>query len=888
MLRKEFVYALALVVLSVLALIAFNQESPQSPTGMPVEQTPTGLSTYQPPLQQPSGEIDMLEYYTTTIDLGEAPLHQEFNVYVPPGPQFEILAVNNVAACFTASGIGGIAAGDVINLTANITQVAGTCVALDFPDVALECNGNIISGNGGAGTGIAITARNVTVQNCTVHNFTGASNDGISITAANVTIYNTTSRFNADDGIDISGVPNATIRLSLSHNNSGEGLVITGAASRDINISNSTFMNNTNTEVTISSAGTGIHLINNTFNHTETTASVLVNIQNTNDIVVFGNTFGGYNKTGTDSAVMNITSSSGATTRNATVGNNSFVGPYDISLANAVHVRNYTNVLIENNSAPVAGDISVQFGNNVTVHNNTLFESIFVRGQLFPNIDITNVTISQNSWIADRDNLTTSQFAITSSAGSNFTIRDHSNITMRANCGQCDNFFYINNNHTNNARVSTTGVNVTVYNNRFVDLYPDGTNSAGINWQSGFGGFESVNISNNLFENGTMYSIDASLNDNVFIYNNTFNNITGRGITVDAANVSVYNNTFTDFSGTAIFFTESSNSRIEDNSISFTIRTQNTTFNYAGVNATTLNSSGVGIYFAGTLSNFNVSRNTITVSNPGLDNNIHGILQTNQYGARGQGNADFDGNVIGTNLRIDFNTITTTGIGIYLDNATRSNISRNSLTNIRRRALTIERGTFNTVGENTITAPAAIPAIGLYERGITLYRTVRNNITFNNVSEYAIGLFIQNASRNNITNITLANIRDYGVFSFAGRDNLIQNVSTTSTVNISISLLQTNTTNITNSSLRSRSIGAEFYQSYRNNITESAQNGGGTATYGFVFDLFSSHNGIDTNTFAGNTIADILFDMFATNNTGSGNGGPSTASENGASGNTVT
>ena len=79
-------------------------------------------------------------------------------------------------------------------------------------------------------------------------------------------------------------------------------------------------------------------------------------------------------------------------------------------------------------------------------------------------------------------------------------------------------------------------------------------------------------------------------------------------------------------------------------------------------------------------------------------------------------------------------------------------------------------------------------------------------------------------------------------------------------------------------------IGFDLNQAYNNTFLGNIQN---QSTIGLNLDLFSAGNLFNTNTFDGNSDVDVLYDMFARNNTGAGNVYTTNRSENYAAGNAI-
>lgn len=851
-LRRHTVYLLGFITLALLvAFYAWEPPSDAPVTGL--SQQPTGMAIVQQPHagKQPAEPFDMHrmandpDYYTEVMmNMPDDP---------EPGPagvtpynsfaaqNFNPLATIPVATCFTAS-TSGAAPGDTIELTSNIgTPGAGVdCATLDLANIVLDCKGFNISDDGTGDDGIVVTALNVTVENCIVQDFGDNALEIVGAGAAETTVYN-----------------NSFI------NASGEELLIDSTAGDVFNITNNFFSDHSG------DSDFGENLIECDFH---------------DQLTINDNTFGQFNN------LLGSAISCGAFTatraNGATVTGNNIKGPFPNGTLDGIDFDGYNNLIVRNNFLNTTANLNINMGENITVINNSVNDTMFISGSSFFGF-LDNITIAENIWRDDLDGGNFSVAAIASFDITNFRVFRHNGIDMLFNCLDfCANGTYANNTLTENGLIRASGDNIIVFNNTWNNVTPEQATSAGVDFFATLGINTSGIISNNRINNGEMHSIRAEF-DHVTIHSNVIENITGQAIVALGRNISAYNNTIRNITGTGIRLV-GTNKTIRNNSISFDIGLVNSTFNLdpfdstrSGLNISPIPEGGVGVLIDGPASDNRIFRNTITVTNPlALDNGIIGILNTDNL------SSNLTERAKAINHTITFNTISDALYGMYLLNASTSNISNNTITDSELTGLFLNGGTMNDIDFNTITAT---PTIGpsQYQYGMDLYRHDRNTLRFNTIDGYHTGLHLHNSNDNTIFNLTLSGARGYGIYSLQSTDNNITEVSTTDDVNTSISFLQSNTSIINESTFRSALTGLELYQSHTNNISDNTQLGGGTATYGLILDLFSSSNAVGDNSFAGNTIADILFDMFATGNTGAGNGGPTTASENGASGNTI-
>lgn len=851
----------------------------QGPSGMVTVETPgaQGL-TEAPPIdwnryyRDPTYELP--EYYQSENE-EEDDISDEYAALAAPagfaaqgfGPQATI----TTGACFSASGLGA-GSGDVIRLTSNIGPVAGDCAAMDVTNVTLNCDGFTIRGSAGSDDAISISVPHVTVANCTV---VDSGDDGITIfsNADDFNITNTTVRNSSSEGIFIDESDDGIIQNSFIINNSLEGIQIQ-SNSENITITGNTIANNSEEELLIFGSAGDDYIITNNLFEDETGSDIhLLEFNDNSNVDIIGNTFGNFSFVNG----VAIESDDGSGAENLTITDNIFNNSLTTFLQ-GINTVNFNNSLIQNNSISPRGDIRVLEGNDVTVRDNTLNGTLSIQGSFGDRL--TNTLVAANTWTDDRDNSTDSTIAINTRFATNYTVRDHANISMEVIAEGSNNATIINNTLYGNARITVNGNENTVRDNTWPTIDIFGPRSGGI--YASFALIDTqTDIFNNTLTNGEMASIRVQ-HDNVRVENNTIINTTGNGVFSNAMNVSIKGNLLLNVSGAGITV-NNTNITIHDNNITMNTDARNTTFNLAGVDAPPINGSGVGILLRGPTRNTTILRNNISVNSGSPLNDILGIVSVNEL-------VTFNFTLFNArveNVTISNNKISRVGMGIHLLGGINSEISLNTLVDNNRRGLFVEDSTGMQIFNNTISTSSA-SSVGTFERGFELYRSRENTINFTTITGYHSGLYVYNSTFNNITNVTLSSQSGYGLFSFQSRNNTLAELDIASSVPIGVSLLRTNGSTINESNIESNLIGIELYQSFNNTIKDNAQDGGGTADYGFVFDLFSEGNTIDDNTFSGNTIADILFDMFATDNDGAGNGGPTTASENGATGNSIT
>jgi len=837
-----------------------QQEPTVAPTEEPEEPNPEPISPALAPTLTPlavnlSSFIrqhvpeDLWSMYDTLLlnEESQINLSEQTTPYTPTAQPQAIgpAAIVNVATCVGDASNNGVGSGDVVNVTANLSHSTGSsCIGMDVAHTILECNGFAIIGSGSVDDGVNVTATNVTVRNCIIKDLPSAGSDAIRVfgTGNNFRIYNNTLYNNSDDGVQATSVSDGLIANNTIYNNDGEGIIIFSAA-RGINITGNTIYDNSPPTATgqISIGGSGLSEVGDNFviAHNNITSNI-------SDLI---------NYLGDDSG--GDTSSSGLH-----IINNTLTIPG--ASFKAIDGDRFDNVLVENNTQfKRSARMELDNGINITVRNNTLNGSVFSFG--FTRT-VTNLLIEDNTWQSDLDTSTLISLAASVITAENVTIRNHDNVFMSFNCFTCHNSSIEDNNLTENAQAAGNGVNFNVTRNRLENLDVVFGTSGGIRTSQPITFTNDVNIYDNILAGGRMYSILVS-GDNVVVDNNTIANMTGQGIDVRASFVNVTNNTFYNFSGIAIRLREN-DTRVIDNDLTFILELDDTQFNF---NTTTpqIPEGSVGFRLDNLTNRINISQNTITVTNPSnLEVGIIGIdvEKTNQgYFAD--------------------NTFLGTKIGMFIRDSVRSDIFDNTLRNSTYKSIIIEAGRQNDIQRNFIRgADNIIPS--LYESGIQLYRTQENTIGFTNITEYHTGVHLLNSSSNRLDNMTIIDARGHGIFAVQSNTNNYTGINASTGVRTGIKLLFSNNSIINASTLDNTFRSIDLHQSHFNRIAENTLD---SSIFGLGLDLFSSNNTINDNIFGGSIItSDILLDMFATANTGTGNGGPTNTTENGANANTIT
>lgn len=806
-----------------------------------------------------------------------------------------------VSGCFDASTTNNTP-GAVFLLNQSFVSAAGNCLSLDVANVVLDCQGFTATGTGSNRMiEIPSGSNGVTVRNCYVDQAEVFIQASSGVSFENFHLSNS-----GDEGLDFWNSPLATISDS-SFNNVADNSIYVRSNSNNVTISNVTFrncgdmciyaesgssnifledssiINFSDTGFLINSdSGDGFFIYRNFFESTGS-SDYSIDVENSiNSVHIINNTFND-----TDSNRV-IYIRSGVTTYDYIVSGNDFTGSDRTYCVYSQDAQNFT-VQYNIKNSPYCFFYLDDTANALVSFNNAN-ASFDINGE--------NSTIERNTWPGDIDGVFAQKAVY--ARGYNITVRNHAyipaGVSVRGSTFDSypvDNMYLVNNTFADNAKADVEGYFVYVEDNVFENLTFSSNVQPGIEVSvPGFGGNPSmVFIRNNVFNQGTMYTIDVNA-PNVTISNNTFTNLVGRMILVRANDTLIENNTFTNVSGNLITISPdvstniTSGTTIRNNTFTFFIKKIPTMYsNNLTVPNISENSFAVGLY--GILEDILIEKNDIVVNNPSsLDNNVIGI-----YGS-GVGvisnflwpvNYSFY-NASQDNISIINNTFDSPRDAINLLGLNNSRISENTFTNVVRRPIFLRDSSNSNLSDNIITATQVFGP-GEMETGIYLVRTNNNNVFDNTISSYSTGLFLQSSTSDNLYDMDLSDLSAYGVYLFNSDSVSIDNVNPAASVSRGFGLFFTNNSVINGSTLLSSEKGFELAKSFNNNITLNAQS---NSAIGVEFDLFSANNLFNTNTLSGNTV-DFKYDMFANNNNGTGNiGGPFTnITENGAWGNNI-
>lgn len=809
---------------------------------------------------------------------------------------FRIAATHYNDSCFIASNLPGIGAGDVIYLTADVYQnLAADCIVLDVASITLDCNNSQVIGNViGADEGIVISANNVTVQNCVVRNFTGgdSGSNGIYITnAGNVEteLYNVTLYDIERAGVYVNA-PGTLIADNIEiyrtsyygfyfYRNSGTAINTTITNSEIYNITGETFSSAIRTRasgpfmfdnLTVHDCVFGIYLGESSFNTIGP-----YTLQNSH---FYNNT--GYNNhyrtrydtTSGEHYIINNTFESDLVSpvnsvyifgdslshlENITIKNNVFDYSSNISLATDIMIYYSDNVLLQNNS--VRRQANMQYVNNVTISENRFID-------IDPTISQNLVFFSGNDFDFQRNTVSKNieLYSITNLTVNNNTFEDSGNL------------------------ISTLSTNVVISNNTFDNIGMSNGRKAGVYLE-----LSDMTFTLNKLLNGMTYSFEINGDDNNITHNYVANT-TGNAFKIRGNRNYLYNNTIYNHTGTVFwlrgdgdvntgYFTAFNNT-FYDNNITFVIKIVNTSLNFDNESGPypQLPEGGIGFALINDTGT-NITGNHINALNP--NNYTFGI-----YGIKTYNSTIYDSSTLYTrDLWVYDNYFATTSndtglkTALFLYNVIEATVISNTIYNSEYEAIRIHNGWGNNISGNFIETNYLTEPYysGI---GVKLYRTTNNTIQDNDIINHGTGIYCLNSTFDDYLGNQINYSYKQGIFLMRClNETLISNNVFNATAGIKLFFTNFSTldTNVVNHTI----IGFDFNQAHNNTI--SGVNVQDNSVVGVNLDLFSSGNVFNANVFGGNSDVDILYDMFATANSGAGNTFTTTRSENYATGNTI-
>ncbi|RLJ05428.1 MAG: hypothetical protein DRP18_03110, partial [Candidatus Aenigmatarchaeota archaeon] len=169
------------------------------------------------------------------------------------GAKAAVYQCNSCASCTEYIQNGSLQSGDVLRLTADISNQNGTCIEINQSNITFDCAGHTIDGDGDSnGYGIYVNAydygalANITIQNCTIQEFghgvyfkgslsnsirnseiydinSSYNMHGVSLfRSSSNTLQNITASFNDRDGINLDSSSSNTLQnITASFNSRG-------------------------------------------------------------------------------------------------------------------------------------------------------------------------------------------------------------------------------------------------------------------------------------------------------------------------------------------------------------------------------------------------------------------------------------------------------------------------------------------------------------------------------------------------------------------------------------------------------------------------------------------------------------------------------------------
>ncbi|MCD6476961.1 MAG: right-handed parallel beta-helix repeat-containing protein, partial [Candidatus Aenigmarchaeota archaeon] len=426
---------------------------------------------------------------------------------------------------------------DLIKLTADISDYAGTCInnPANFSNKTFDCQGHTIDGDdSGNDYGIFLSGKtNNTIGNCTVTDFkygiylySSSSNNITNNTANSNTYYGIYLYSSSSNNAIINNTANSnTVGIYLDYSSNNNALISNTANSNGYGIYLESSSSNTLTNNTANSNACGIYLessSNNAF---------------TNNTANSNTQYGIY-----------LESSSSNTLTNNTMSNNTYnfyiygssVSHYIQSIATSntvdgkpIYYWNYTQDA-EINETTNAGFVGLVSCNNITVKNLNISKN--TEGILF--VNTTNSTILNNT-------------ANSNACGIYLYSSSNNNIT--SNTANSNGYgIYLASSSNNNTLTNNTANSNTQYG---IYLYSSSSNT----------------LTNNTANSNTYYGI--------LFYSSSNNNITNN--TANSNNYGIYlesssnNNTFTNntanSNGYGIYLASSSNNNITNNTLKWNV-----------------------------------------------------------------------------------------------------------------------------------------------------------------------------------------------------------------------------------------------------------------------------------------------------------------------------
>jgi hypothetical protein len=160
-----------------------------------------------------------------------------------------INASTTISTCTTINSSYVFDTDRKILLVSDILNYDGTCMDISESNIILDCQDNLIQGDGdssGNGIDFTTTVTNVTIQNCQIEKFNNGFFRNAGLTIYNINIYNSTIKDNLNSAFTVHA---SSSKLMFKNNqliNNSNGLIMRGNWD-DSEIINNNFINNTGT-----------------------------------------------------------------------------------------------------------------------------------------------------------------------------------------------------------------------------------------------------------------------------------------------------------------------------------------------------------------------------------------------------------------------------------------------------------------------------------------------------------------------------------------------------------------------------------------------------------------------------------------------------------------
>lgn len=413
-----------------------------------------------------------------------------------------------------------------------------------------------------------------------------------------------------------------------------------------------------------------------------------------------------------------------------------------------------------------------------------------------------------------------------------------------------------NNHFSDNGRIIVSGSGNSVINNVFSQASIMHGVSAGVQF-SGSG-----ILSDNRIEDGSTMTIVVS-GQNITLRDNVVNNSIGEAFKVNSSlNVTLINNTAGNFTGICFTVEDSSNVSLINNTVSFVNKLTRNALRLFFPNIPETSEAGIGFRILN--SNYTVLQG----NGVDLDNSIGEPVENVAFA----GLDLFD-------VTLFNNNFSDTRDCAFFVRSDLVNVSGNRFMDCTHKGIVLQDSPGALLDDNSVMV-MGVDDVYDYRRGIEVFRSDNASVHNNVIAGFASGLYVFSShfgdfSDNNITALV------HGVFSMQSSHNDFQKINVSSS-RAGLKLFLTNSSLFNNSYFSGSLYSLDLDSSFNNNIT---------------FDTFvssfahishnSAFNNLSDNTFNTGASFDVVFDLFANNNNGTGNVLPNGFTEKNFAGNNL-